>query len=151
MAPNDPTADHTSVRAGPPTLGAAMASVPPSEPCPSVAGAKLRYARASMPGQSGSVARSRLGSAPPVRGTPASEMATCDDDEPRIEIVANASSPPSLRTCTPGSGETRLAASVISRGARRSSALATKPPASPPRTDTSSGSAARATPRNPPK
>ena len=54
-----------------------------------------------------------------------------------MEIVENESSAPSRRTCTPGSGSTRLAASVISRGESSTRARETKPPAWRPRTSTS--------------
>src|SRR5439155_17370213 len=101
--PNDPKAAHTSVDSGARGLGGSSTSVPPSDPGPSAAGANDRYTRARAPGQSGSVARSSVGSAPPDSGTPARKTATSVDDVPRIDIVANESSAPSLRTCTPGS------------------------------------------------
>ena len=70
-----------------------------------------------------------MGSAPPDSGTPARYTAICVELEPRIESVAKESSAPSLLTCTPGSGSTRLAASVISRGESSIRARDTKPPA----------------------
>ena len=54
---------------------------------------------------------------------------TCVELEPRIDKVENPSSAPSLRTCTPGSGSTRLAALVISRSLSSSFALDEKPAA----------------------
>ena len=143
LEPYDPTAAQTSVCFFARADGGSSTSVPPSDPRPSAAGANDRNTRTCAPGQSGNVARSSVGSAPPVSGTPARKTATCVELVPRMESVAKESSAPSRRTWTPGNGSMRLAVSVISRGASSSFARDTKPPAcGVPRTRTSSPSSA---------